>query len=156
MELEKLLEATLAGLGFDLVDVEKSGRGKLLRVYIDKPVDKPVDKPGGITVEDCAAVSNHLTRLFAVENIDFERLEISSPGLDRPLKKLSDFQRFLGESAQIKLRMPLLMAGQSKGRKNFVGVMRSVQAGVLQLEVEGALVALELDNVDKARLVPKW
>ena len=72
----ELLERTVPALGYELVDVDLASRGKLVRVFIDKP--------NGVDVEDCARVSNHLTRLFAVENVDFERLEVSSPGLDRP------------------------------------------------------------------------
>ena len=75
--LGELLERTLPPMGYELVDWEMSPRGRLVRVFIDKP--------NGVDVEDCARVSNHLTRLFAVENIDFDRLEVSSPGLDRPL-----------------------------------------------------------------------
>jgi ribosome maturation factor RimP len=126
-------------LGYELVDVEHAGGG-LLRVFIDKPE--------GISVQDCQTVSHQLTRLFLVENIDYERLEVSSPGLDRPLKKEADFLRFAGEKVQLKLRMPM------SGRKNFVGVIGELSAGVLQLNVEGAWVAIELSNLDKARLVP--
>ena len=67
MDLQQLLDSTLLGLGYDFVDLERSGKGKLLRVYIDKT--------GGIDVEDCAKVSNHLSRVFAVEGVDYERLE---------------------------------------------------------------------------------
>ena len=73
---------------------------------------------------------------------------MSSPGLDRPLKKEQDFNRFSGEKAQIKLRVALA------GQRNFVGILREVKDGVLQLEVDGALIALDLANLDKARLVP--
>jgi ribosome maturation factor RimP len=139
MDVAKLVETTLTGLGYELVDLEVSGRG-LMRVFIDKPE--------GISLEDCERVSHQLTRLFTVENVDFERLEISSPGLDRPLKKAADFVRFHGQKAQLKLRVPL------NGRKNFVGVLGELQDGVLQLDVEGSLVAIELSNLDKARLVP--
>ncbi len=139
MDVAKLVETTLNGLGYELVDLEKSGRG-LLRVLMDKPA--------GIAIEDCELVSNQLTRLFMVEGVDFDRLEVSSPGLDRPIKKEADFVRFGGQKAQIKLRMPLA------GRKNFVGILGAVQDGVLQLDVEGNQVAIELSNVDKARLVP--
>lgn len=141
MALYELLEKTLDGLGYELVDVERSPRGKLLRVFIDKPE--------GVSVEDCVAVSNHLSRLFAVENIDYERLEISSPGLDRPLKKASDFIRFAGESVKLKLRVAL------QGQRNFVGILREVNDGVLKLEVDGTMLDLELSNLEKARLVPK-
>jgi ribosome maturation factor RimP len=141
MDLYELLESTLAGLGYELVDLERSGRGKLLRVFIDKP--------DGVGVEDCVAVSGHLSRLFAVEGIDYDRLEISSPGLDRPLKKTSDFIRFAGESAKLRLRVAL------QGQRNFVGILREVNDGVLKLEVDGKMLDLELDNLEKARLVPK-
>ena len=106
--MAKLVGTTLTGLGYELVDLEVTGRG-LMRVLMDKPA--------GITVEDCELVSNQLTRLFMVEGVNFERLEVSSPGLDRPLKKEADFVRFSGQKAQIKLRMPL------SGRKNFVGLL---------------------------------
>lgn len=140
MDLHVLLESTLAGLGYELVDLEQSGRTKLLRLFIDKPT--------GINIDDCTAVSNHLTKLLAVENIEYERLEVSSPGLDRPLKKEQDFNRFSGEKAQIKLRVALA------GQRNFVGILREVKDGVLQLEIDGVLIALDLANLDKARLVP--
>jgi ribosome maturation factor RimP len=139
MDAVKIIEATVIGLGYELVALERSGRG-LLQVFIDKP--------GGISVDDCQLVSNQLTRLFLVENIEYDRLEISSPGLDRPLKKEADFVRFAGEKAQIKLRMPI------EGRKNFIGIIGAVNEDVLQLDVDGKLVAIELSNMDKARLVP--
>src|SRR3989338_7315530 len=96
MDVVKLVEVTVNGLGYELVDFERSGRG-LLRVFIDKPK--------GISVDDCQTVSNQLTRLFLVENVDYDRLEVSSPGLDRPLKKEADFVRFAGQKAQLKLRI---------------------------------------------------
>jgi ribosome maturation factor RimP len=109
-----------------------------------------LDKPEGIALEDCEKVSHQLTRLFTVEGVDFDRLEVSSPGLDRPVKKEADFIRFCGAKAQIKLRMPIA------GRKNFVGILGEVRDGVLQLDVDGKLVPIELSNLDKARLVPTF
>ena len=141
MDVARLVETTVAGLGYELVDLEMPGRG-LMRVLLDKPE--------GITVEDCERVSHQLTRLFTVENVDFGRLEVSSPGLDRPIKKEADFVRFRGEKAQLKLRMPL------EGRKNFIGILGDVQGGVLQLDVDGKQVLIELSNLDKARLVPAF
>ncbi|MBI5437607.1 MAG: ribosome maturation factor RimP [Nitrosomonadales bacterium] len=139
MDVAKLVETTVNGLGYELVDFERSGRG-MLRVFIDKL--------GGVSLDDCRAVSNQLTRLFPVENVDYERLEVSSPGLDRPLKKEADFVRFAGQKAQIKLRMPMA------GRKNFTGVIGAVSGGILRLDMDGSQVAIELSNLDKARLVP--
>jgi ribosome maturation factor RimP len=141
MDLYELLDSTLHGLGYELVDVERMSRGGLLRVFIDKP--------GSISVDDCVIVSNHLGRLLAVENVDYDRLEVSSPGLDRPLKKPSDFIRFLGESVKLKLRVAL------KGQRNFAGILREVNDGILKLEVDGKMLDLELRNLEKARLVPK-
>lgn len=140
MDLQRLLETTLAGLGYELVDLDRSGRGRLIRVFIDKP--------GGISVDDCARVSHHLTRVLAVENVSYDRLEVSSPGLDRPLKKEQDFVRFAGHKARIKVRVPI------DGQRNFVGVLREVRSGAVQLDVEGRLLLLELGNLEKARLVP--
>jgi len=135
-----ILENTLEGMGYELVDLELSRTGALIRVFIDRA--------GGVGVDDCASVSSHLTRLFAVEAVDYDRLEVSSPGLDRPLKKVEDFRRFAGARAQVRMRLPL------QGRKNFVGVLRGADAGGIQLEVDGTLLSLDLSLVDKARLVP--
>lgn len=139
MDVTKLVDTTLAGMGYELVDLELSGRG-LMRVFMDKPE--------GISVEDCERVSNQLVRLFTVEGVEYERLEISSPGLDRVIKKEADFVRFAGQKAQIKVRVPMA------GRKNFVGIIGEVKDGILHLDVDGSLVAIELSNMDKARLVP--
>jgi len=140
MDLQQLLESTLAGLGYEFVDLERSGKGKLLRVYIDKP--------GGINVDDCAKVSNHLSRVLTVENIAYDRLEISSPGLDRMLRKEQDFVRFAGHKARIKVRVPI------GGQRNFVGVLRQAREGKVEIEVDGKILSLDLANLDKARLVP--
>jgi len=141
MDVARLVETTVAGLGYELVDFEVSGRG-LMRVLLDQP--------SGITVKDCELVSHQLTRLFAVEGVDYGRLEVSSPGLDRPIKKEADFIRFCGKKAQLKLRMPLA------GRKNFIGILGSLQNGVLELDVDGKQVLIELANLDKAHLVPTF
>ena len=138
MDLQALLETTLAGLGYELVNLERSGKGRLLRVFIDKP--------NGVNVDDCAAVSQHLSRVLAVENVAYDRLEVSSPGLDRLLKKERDFVRFAGHKARIKLRIPV------DGQRNFVGVLRETRAGKVQIEIDGKLLSLDLDNLEKARL----
>ncbi len=134
------MESTLAGLGYELVDLERSGKGLFLRIFIDKP--------GGVNVDDCAAVSHHVTRWLAVEDIDYDRLEVSSPGLDRLLKKERDFVRFTGQKARIRLRIPV------DGQRNFVGVLREAGAGKVQIEVDGRMLSLDLGNLEKARLVP--
>lgn len=150
MELQGLLERTVDGLGYELVSVELSNRGRMLRIFIDKPAAGPQNAlASGITADDCARVSNQLARVLEVEEFDYDRLEVSSPGLDRPLKKEADFARFAGEQARLTLRVPV------EGRRNFTGVMRAVADGKLQLEIEGGMVTVDLANIDKARLVPK-
>ena len=141
MDVRLLLENTLPGLGYELVDFELTPGGGF-RVFIDKP--------NGITVEDCVAVSNHLTRLFMVENVDYERLEVSSPGLDRPLKKEADFVRFAGQLAKIKTRMPI------EQQKKFLGRLAGFEEGSVKLEVEGRIVVIPFANIDKARLEPEF
>ena len=141
MDLLELLERTLPGLGYGLVDVERSNHGKLLRVY--------VDKPDGITVDDCALVSNHLIRLFQVEGVDYDRLEVSSPGLDRPLRQLKDFQRFEGENASVRMNIAL------NGQRNFVGILRGADSEKLKIEIDGTLVSLDMADIRKARLIPE-
>lgn len=140
MDLLVLLEATLSGLGYELVDMERSGQGRMMRVFIDKP--------GGINLDDCAAVSNHLSRVLTVENVSYERLEVSSPGLDRPLKKERDFVRFAGQKVRVKVRVPVA------GQRNFVGVLGDTRAGKVVLNIEGEVITFDLANLDKARLVP--
>lgn len=153
VRLVDLIEKTLVGMGYELVDFEQASRG-LLRVYIDFPFDE-VDK-GSITVEDCEKVSHQLVHMLTVENVDYERLEVSSPGLDRPLKKYADYVRFVGQEVVVKLRMPMPGAAN---RKSFQGVLHEPEGGKLKLEFEGkdgpAMLEFTLADVDKARLVPK-
>lgn len=145
MDLHTLLETTVVGLGYELVDLEQSPRGRILRVFIDK-----LDREGGISVEDCVTVSNQLTRVFMVENVDYDRLEVSSPGLDRPVKKAADFERFAGQEIQIKLRIPM------NNRRNFQGELLGLLDGKVRLRLDSGEVELALENIDKARLVPKF
>lgn len=142
-DLHSLLERSVTQLGYEMVDLEVSNRGKLLRLFIDKPE--------GINIDDCVLVSNQLSNMLAVEHdIDYDRLEVSSPGLDRALKKESDFLRFVGQRAQVKLRVPV------EARKNFLGILRGLEQGELLLEVEGVEHKIALSNIDKARLSPEF
>ena len=137
---EAWLRDTLHGLGYELVDMEMS-RGGLLRLFIDSPK--------GISVEDCARVSNHLTRAFAVEDIDYERLEVSSPGLDRPLKRLEDYERFAGARATLRLKLP------RSGQRRFEGRVVGVEDGEVVLEIDGERQRFAFGDIDRARLVPE-
>ena len=137
-----MVQPVVDGMGYELVDVQASNGGRLLRLFIDKP--------GGVGLEDCAAVSRQLSRVFEVEGIDYERLEVSSPGLDRPLRKGADFARFAGQKAEVRMRAP-----DASGRKRFVGVLRGAGGGRVEIELDGQLVALELEGIERARLVPE-
>ena len=153
MQLQNLIETTLDGMGYELVDLERAARG-LLRIFID--FAPPHESGRGIAVEDCERVTHQLAHLLTVENIDYERLEVSSPGLDRPLKKAADFARFAGQEALVKLRMPM---AQANNRKSFQGILHAPEGETLKLEFEGsegpAMLEFALADVDKARLVPK-
>lgn len=153
MQLLDLIETTVVGLGYELVEFETSPRARLLRVFIDRPQDAQADK-SGINVEDCAAVSSQLSRVFMVENVDYDRLEVSSPGLDRPLVKAADYRRFAGQDVQLKLRVPL------GNQRNFSGVLEGLreEAGVetVCLRMNETLHRFALENIDRARLVPKF
>jgi ribosome maturation factor RimP len=141
VKLTELLERTLPSLGFELVDLELSPKGRQVRVFIDKPE--------GVDVEDCANVSNHLTRLFAVENIDYERLEVSSPGLDRPLKKAADFARFAGQDVQLTLREPI------DGARRLKGTLRGLEDDVVLVETAKGRLSIPFAGIERARLVPQ-
>ena len=142
-DLHTLLDRSVTQLGYELVDLEISNRGKLLRLFIDKPE--------GVNIDDCVLVSNQLSNLLAVEHdIDYDRLEVSSPGMDRVLKKESDFVRFSGQRVHLKLRVPV------EGRKNYLGILRGLEQGQLLIEFEGVEQKIALTNVDKVRLSPEF
>lgn len=141
--IEGILEPTLNGMGFELVDAQVSNRGRFVRIFMDKP--------GGVTLEDCAAVSRHLSRLLEVEGVDYDRLEVSSPGLDRPLRKAADFARFAGQKVDVRMRL-----ADANGRRRYIGLLKGIEGTTATVEVDGAAVALQLDGMDRARLVPEF
>ena len=157
-DLHSLIEKSVNQLGYELVDLEISNRGKLLRVFIDKK--NPVDIKDSVNIDDCSLVSNQLGNLLAVENdVDYDRLEVSSPGLDRVLKKEEDFVRFTGERASVKLRVGIkdLSSNATETtlpRKTFLGQIAGFEDGHLLLEFEGVVYKMALSNIDKARLSP--
>ena len=140
-KLTELLERTVPSLGYELVGVEHAARSGLVQIFIDKP--------GGVDVEDCARVSNHLTRLFAVENVDFERLEVSSPGLDRPLTKLADYARFAGSEARLTLAAPV------DGAKRVKGIVRGTDGDNVLVETAAGVRSFPIGTIGRARLVPR-
>ena len=139
-KLGELLAMTLPPMGYELVAWEIS-RSRMVRVFIDKPE--------GINVDDCARVSNHLTRLFTVENIEYERLEVSSPGLDRPLTKLADYARFNGEEAQVHLHE------LTDGVRRIKGILRGIEGDNVLVETETGVRTIPFAVIDRGRLVPK-
>jgi ribosome maturation factor RimP len=153
LQLLELIETTVVGMGYELVEFEKAARG-LLRVYIDFTPENA--EQGQITVEDCEKVTHQLLHVLTVENVVYERLEVSSPGLDRPLKKLADYVRFAGKEAIVKLRMPMPGAAH---RKSFQGVLGEPDGENLKIEFEtkdgSAVLDFTLADVDKAHLVPQ-
>jgi ribosome maturation factor RimP len=145
VKLGELLENTLPSMGYELVDWEMSGKGRLVRVFIDKR--------DGVNVDDCARVSNHLTRLFTVENIEYEQLEVSSPGLDRPLSKLVDYVRFSGEEAQVNLHE--LTDGVRRVKGILRGIVQGPEGDNVLVETEKGLRTIPFAAIDRGRLVPK-
>jgi ribosome maturation factor RimP len=139
--LSDLIARTVPALGYELVDWEVSPKGRMVRVFIDKD--------GGVDVEDCARLSQHLTRLFAVENVDYERLEVSSPGLDRPLTKAADYERFRGQEATLVLRE------KRNDTRKVRGVLGGVDGAEALVETDAGTVRIPLDLIERARLVPK-
>lgn len=138
-----LVEPILGEFGFELVDVEylsKYGRW-VLRIYIDKN--------GGITIDDCAKVSGELGDLIDIKDIINHEyvLEVSSPGLNRPLRKETDFMRFVGRKIKVRMSVP------QKGRRNFTGYLKVFHNRTLVLEMEEELINLPLSEVEKANLV---
>ena len=145
-DLRKLLEPGVKALGFELVDVELAGshHHPTLRVYIDSAQ--------GVVVDDCARVSRQLSALLDVEDPlpGHYTLEVSSPGLDRPLVTPEDFRRYVGETIKVKMHEPVL------GRKNFSGRLLDVAADHVVVEVDKEHFDLAFDGMERARLVPRF
>jgi len=139
IDLEALVEKNVSKMGYELVDFEIINRGELLRIFIDKP--------SSITIDDCVAVTNQLKHIFTVEEeIIFDRLEVSSPGINRVVKKLQDFERFKGEKIKIKTRSPI------KEIKNFTGILKGTKKDLILIEFNNILLEIRFDNIEKARL----
>lgn len=144
--LEQLIEPAIIALGYEMVGVEylSQGRHSVLRIFIDRV--------GGIDVEGCAEVSHQVSAILDVEDpITGEyTLEVSSPGLERPLFKLKHYQAVVDEIISLRTRIP------ENGRKRFKGRLVSVDEERLVMEIDGQQYVIGLDNIDKANLVPQW
>ncbi len=108
-----------------------------------------IDRSQGVSVDDCADVSRQLSRVFEVEGVDYDRLEVSSPGLDRPLRRPADFARFAGQRVDVRMRSP-----DASGRRRFVGELSATDETTATVVVDGRPVALEIAGMERARLVP--
>lgn len=145
--LVELVERTLTPMGYEVVGVELAGsgtRGRLLRVYIDQEE--------GITLDDCTAVSHQLSGVLDVEDPIREHytLEVSSPGLDRPLFTPAHFERFAGHEVRIRL------ARLIDKRRKVTGLLKGLRGDAVLVEVEGEELAVPLADIESARLVPKF
>ncbi|MBL1261662.1 MAG: ribosome maturation factor RimP [Thiotrichaceae bacterium] len=144
-QLEELISPVVVSLGYEFVGMEYLPQGKhsLLRIYIDKSE--------GISVDDCGTVSHQLSGVLEVEEPinGHYVLEVSSPGLDRPLFKFEDFDRFSGNNVQIRLQVPL------DGRRNFKGLLAGVKADdqLVDVAIDGEIISLPWDRIEKARLI---
>ena len=142
-DLETLIEKLVTQLGYELVDFETVNGGQILRIYIDKG--------DLIDIEDCTKVSNHVNNVLSVEtDYDYERLEVSSPGLDRVIKKLSDFDRFKGQKIKIKTRFAI------ENRKNFKGTLFGTKGEFIMIKIENESLLIDFENIDKVRLDPDY
>ncbi len=151
-DIAELTREAVAGMGIEIVDVQRAALG-LLRVTIERTDNQDE----GVTIEDCEKVSRQLSRVFEVEGIDYKRLEVGSPGVDRPLRTQQDFERFAGERVEVKLREPV------QDRRVFQGILRLSAGGeaggqyvVEYQENKGALkqVSFDISDVEKAKLDP--
>jgi ribosome maturation factor RimP len=150
--LRDLCERSIVAVGYELCDVEyvRDQAGWVLRVFIDHPASTPPEgtRASGISLSDCEAVSRHLGTVLDVEDVipNAYRLEVSSPGVKRPLRKEQDFARFVGQLVRVQLSEPL------EGRKNFFGRLHSAEKGSVGVEVDGRVFQLPLQKVRRARL----
>lgn len=157
-EISKLLAPTVASLGVELMGAEylPSPGGAVLRLYIDVPADDvTVDadgQPRSVTIEECEAVSREVSAQLDVEDpiSGNYTLEVSSPGIDRPLFTFAHYQRFVGEVAKVTLRLP------QDGRRRLQGRIERAEDGTVVLMLDGNEFPVSVDNIDKARLVPDW
>ncbi len=149
--LWELFEPVVNGMGFDLIEIEHFPNPKhgVLRLYIDKPEGS---EGKGVVIEDCSAVSRQISALIDVEDpISGQfNLEVSSPGLDRPLRRLQDFQRFTGSLVKLKTVMPM------DGQRNFKGRLLKASEESVVIETDNEEISLPMSAVEKARIVPEY
>jgi ribosome maturation factor RimP len=152
-DLWLLAEPYVRDAGFDLIEVQygREQRGLVLRLFIDRPEGKS-EGTGGINVDDCERVSRDVSAALDVADKISQayQLEVSSPGLDRPLRRERDFARFVGESARIRLTEGV------EGRRNFTGTIRGAKDGHVEIACDGRSYELPIDDITRASLIPNW
>jgi len=145
-QLEELIKPAIDSLGLELwgVEFQSAGKRSTLRIFIDGPE--------GVTVDDCARVSHQVSGILDVEDPITEQylLEVSSPGMDRPLYNLAQYQAYVGHILEVKLRVPF------EGRRRFKGILNGVEGDEILLVVEDNEYLLPIDYIDRARLVPQF
>jgi len=149
-----LAEPYVRDAGFDLIEVQyaREQRGMVLRLFIDRPTGEGTNGAGRISVDDCERVSRDVSAALDVADKISQayQLEVSSPGLDRPLRRERDFARFAGESARIRL------AEGVEGRRNFTGTLRGAKDGRVEIACDGRSYELPIDDIVRANLIPDW
>ena len=153
-DLWLLAEPYVRDAGFDLIEVQyaREQRGMVLRLFIDRPIGEGTNGVGGISVDDCERVSRDVSAALDVADkiSPAYQLEVSSPGLDRPLRRERDFARFAGESARIRLTEGV------EGRRNFTGTIRGAKDGRVEIACDGRSYELPIDDIVRANLIPDW
>ena len=155
-EISRLLAPTVESLGLELLGIEylPAPGGALVRLYIDVPAGEAGDdgEPRAVGIEDCEAVSREVSAQLDVEDpiSGNYTLEVSSPGLDRPLFTRAHFERFAGQTAKVTLKLP------QDGRRRLTGSIARIEGDQITFLVDGAEFTTAVDNIDKARLVPDW
>ena len=181
MNLHELVQQTVQALGLELVEIDRSAGG-LLRIFIDAPwkaedarTDIHVDAPA-VTIEDCEKVSRQLQYALQVQDVDYQRLEVSSPGIDRLLRNEQDFERYAGQAVDLTLKQPVgaNSCQLAANRKKFRGTLEKTESGWqivwsdapvpkpgqrigkkrLKQEVPMHALAFTLDEVREVRLAP--
>lgn len=143
-KIEALIQPTLHSMGFEMVQVKlmEGNKSRLLQIMAERP-------DGSMSLDDCADISQQVGAILDVEDImpGEYRLEVSSPGIDRPLVKLADYEKYIGHAAKIEMTLPV------NGRKRYTGVLKTIIGDVLTIEVDGQPVALDIDDIQTAKLV---
>ena len=154
-QLEELIVPILDDFGYELVDLQyrKEGRGMAVCIFIDKP--------GGITLDDCVTVSREVGAILEIEDPikAAYRLEVSSPGLDRPLKKVADFERFTGHKIKVRTMRMLDPDDRGNSRKTFTGELAGVEDGMIRVRLDdkrGGLAVIAIEDLEKANLVEEY